>query len=187
MELIARKSLVAQQVAGEVLLFDSNTGSLSLLDETATWIWNELAKARDFRELVHNFSREFKTEPGLALRTVRHTVEEFIAQGLVEEASPIVQWKRLKRRDLLKAAAILPVVTTLAPTSPAVASSATCNCNAGLCNISPCTGGNVACLIGPADPFNSCTGGCAPPPCCVCIPPAANCVGLGGVVCAVCP
>jgi len=72
-----------QEIQGQAVVVVPARRELHELDETATFLWSELAKARTPADLAAALCAEFEVEPDVAETDVRdflHTLEE---KGLV--------------------------------------------------------------------------------------------------------
>ena len=119
--------LVIQEVGEELVVFNPLTGQASTLNREASWLWSQLEEERSLEELQQSFAKRFPEDREHSQDLVQHALRVFQTRGLLSETlPPDFDHKVKSRRELLKAAAAVPVVLSMLLGEPAAAASGTC-------------------------------------------------------------
>jgi len=117
-------------VDDELLLYDTSTDKANLLNRTAAAVWESSDGKTNIPTLAQHVSSKLGTRMDESV--VWYSLDQLSKKGLlVERATLPPQYRRLSRRDFLKAglvgsAVLLPVVVSL--TVPQVTDAASGNC-----------------------------------------------------------
>jgi hypothetical protein len=83
---LRREGLPFQEIDGQAVVVVPSRREMHELDETATFLWRELERARSVAELVEAVCGEFDVEPDRAEKDVRGFIVRLEEKGLVVRA-----------------------------------------------------------------------------------------------------
>jgi hypothetical protein len=118
--------LVVEELDGEVLVYDTERDRAHCLNRTAALVWRWSDGTASVRDLARRLQRELEIEKGAA-GLVEESLRVLEKARLLEsppEASPSARSRRQALRTLARAAALLPVVSSIV--APRAAEAATC-------------------------------------------------------------
>jgi hypothetical protein len=75
-----------QEIQGQAVVVVPARRELHELDETATFLWSQLARARSLEELVAALCEEFEVDPVVAESDVKEFLQHLEEKGLVLRA-----------------------------------------------------------------------------------------------------
>lgn len=143
-----QNDIIIQELADELLIYNTKTNRAHCLNQTARLIWDECDGAKTISEISRAVSRRTGAKVGEDL--IWFAVERFKQDGLLANADevilPEVNYSRREavRRVGLAAVVALPAVTSIVAPSAAMALSLT-SCN---------TGTSCTCSVGNNSSFN---------------------------------
>lgn len=79
-----RRQVLGRDVDGEAVLFDTETGSMFVLNDTATLLWRLLDGTVTLRELAADVADEFEVDRATAERDVLALADELAGAGLLQ-------------------------------------------------------------------------------------------------------
>jgi hypothetical protein len=86
---VERSGLVAAvELDGEVVLYDQQQRTVSVLNPTATLVWATLEPSRDLEAIGADLAERFATDATVVTRDIIGMVTELERQGLVEVIVP---------------------------------------------------------------------------------------------------
>ena len=80
---VKRGGLPFQEIDGQAVVVVPSRREMHELDETATFLWRELERARSVADLVAALCGEFDVDPGRAEKDVRAFIAGLEEKGLV--------------------------------------------------------------------------------------------------------
>ena len=80
---VRRGGLPFQEIDGQAVVVVPSRREMHELDETATFLWRELERARSVAELVGALCEEFDVDPDRAEKDVRGFIARLEEKGLV--------------------------------------------------------------------------------------------------------
>lgn len=84
-----RDAVAAAEIDGEIVLLDTATGALHVLNAVAGLVWSELDGRRDVDTIVAELSAVAGGDGGEVRRDVTNFVEQLAHSGLLSEGPPV--------------------------------------------------------------------------------------------------
>jgi hypothetical protein len=75
--------VIWNDVAGELILFDSSDGSYHALNEVGSYLWRNIAHGRELSLIIKELSGQYKQDETTIKADVHHFLSEALAKGLL--------------------------------------------------------------------------------------------------------